>query len=104
HRPGGGGKLVGFKAQPLKHRNEEVWQGIVVGGVKGQVLAVLETSPGEEGREVGRDMSVSVAKIRAVENHGSVEERFAALPNSLQPGKEIGEQLHVPFVDRLQLR
>src|SRR5207302_9274730 len=47
HGAGGGGESVGLQPHALQHRDEEVRQRIVVGGIECEMLAVLEPAAGE---------------------------------------------------------
>ena len=50
HRCGGGGEGVGFDAEALQHRDEEVRQRVIPLGIKTEMLPVLEAAAGEENR------------------------------------------------------
>ena len=47
-----GRELIGFNAEALEHRDEEVGQWVVVLLVEGEVLSVLEAAAREQGGEV----------------------------------------------------
>ena len=68
------------------------------------MLAVLEAAAGEDHRHVGADVRIGVAEVRAVEDHGAIEQRVFAFVHGLEIADESGEQLHVPLVDDLELR
>src|SRR4051794_16878126 len=101
HGAGGRGELVGLQAEALQHRDEEIWQRIIVLGVEGEMLAMLETAASEESGEIRGYVGVGISKIGTVENHGAVEERLAIFAHVLQIGEKIGQELHVPFIDGL---
>src|SRR3954470_16649517 len=104
HRSGGGGEFVGLQAHAFEHRDEEVRQRVIMLRIKGEVLAVPKTAAGEKRGQVGGDVGVGVAKVRAVQNHSAIEQCLAVFADTLEFGKQVCQQLHVPFVDRFQLR
>ena len=63
-----------------------------------------ESAAGEERRQVRRRVRIRVAEVGAVQDHRAVQQRRAVFPGGLQALEQVGEQLHVPFVDGLELR
>src|SRR5947207_967176 len=55
--------------------------------------------PGDEQRQVGIRMRVSVAQRASVKNCGMIEQRAVAIRSSLQPLYKPGEQLDMERVD-----
>src|SRR5437899_2261993 len=104
HGAGRGGEPVGFKPHPLQHRDEEVRERIIVLRVEADVLAVPESAAREDRRHVRRHVRVRIAQIRTINNHRAVEQGLAIFVHRLELGEQIRQQLHVPLVDRLQLR
>ena len=60
----------GFDAHLLENREEEAAEGLVVAGVEGEVLAVFETTSGEEDGEVVAVVHVGIAHVAAIKDHG----------------------------------
>src|SRR6185436_18153085 len=82
-------KLVRFDAQALEHADVEIAQGRRVLWLEGEMLAVLETTTGEENRQVLRGMAAAVAEVAAQENGRAVEQIRAVLLRLLEPGEQV---------------
>jgi hypothetical protein len=104
HGAGAGGEFVGFEAHALQHGDEEVRQGVVAFAIESQVLSVLETTTRTDHGQIRGHVRVGIPEVRAVNDHRAVEQRVATFLDRLQVGEKLSEQLHVPFVDRLELR
>ena len=65
---------------------------------------MLEPAAREDRGQVGGHVRVRVPEVGAVEDHRAVQQRRAAFAHALQAGEQVGEQLHVPFVDGAELR
>src|SRR5438270_12159704 len=87
HRPGRRSKFICLEAEAMKHGDEEIGQGLIMVLIERQMLAMLETTPGENSRQVRRDVGVGVAEIGAVNDHGAIQERVIAFADGFKLSK-----------------
>src|SRR5215510_2314743 len=78
HRSGAGGEIVGFEAEALQDRNEKIGERVVSLPIVADMLAVFETASGQNRRQVAREMLIRVAHVRAIQEHGPIEQGSAA--------------------------
>ncbi len=91
HRSCAAGEFIGFDAEALEHRDEEIGERVVVGLVEGEVLAVLVAAAGEEHGQVVGVMVIAVAEIAAVEDLRVVEQGSVAFLRGFEFGKQRSE-------------
>ena len=66
HRAFAGREFVGRKTQALEHGEVEIGERVIICGVKGQMLAVLETAAREHHGQVHVRVRIRAAHRRAV--------------------------------------
>ncbi|MFT7304686.1 MAG: hypothetical protein ACI8UZ_003544 [Akkermansiaceae bacterium] len=94
HGAGGGGEVFGLHAEVLEGGEVEVGEGVVVGGVEGEVATVLEAAAAEEDGHIAIVMRGSVAKVRGEDRHGVIEEA-----GSFEFAEEVGPAIDGGLLD-----
>ncbi|MFT6577096.1 MAG: hypothetical protein ACJA16_005309 [Akkermansiaceae bacterium] len=94
HGAGGGGEVFGLHAEVLEGGEVEVGEGVVVGGVEGEVVTVLEAAAAEEDGHIAIVMRGSVAKVRGEDRHGVIEEA-----GSFEFAEEVGPAIDGGLLD-----
>ena len=83
-----GREFVGRKTQSLEHGEVEIGERVIICGVKGQMLAVLETAAREHHGQVHVRVRIRAAHWRAVKNHRAVEQRLVFFLRRGERGEE----------------
>ena len=68
-------KRVGFDPQLLQHRHEHVAQRRCIGRIEYQMLAVLETTAGQQHRQAPVRVVRGVSQVTGQQDRGSIEQR-----------------------------
>jgi len=78
HRPGARRKSIRLYAKPLQGAHEEIRERVIVRPAEGEVLAVFETTSGNEHGQMVVRVGVRIPHAGAVDHGGLVEEGVAA--------------------------
>ena len=69
-----GAELIGLQSHLLHHRHEQIAERRVVGAIKFDVAAVIETSAGHDQRQVLPVVRIRVSKIASKEHHRIIDQ------------------------------
>ena len=103
HGCGAAGEAAGFDAEALQEGDVEVGQRIVLFRVKGEVLAVLETSASEQRGQVVVRVRIGAAHVGAVKYGGAVKQGAALFGDAAQTAEKGGEIAELRFLNAAQL-
>jgi len=95
--------MFGSYTHAVQHTDEEVREGIVVGLIEGEVLAMPDLSSRHDNGHIGRGVLVGITEIAAVNDQRLVQQMtffFASRFQSIQKGVQF---LHVSTVNGIQL-
>ena len=86
------GREVGvFETHALKEADKEVRKWVVIALIKSDVLAMAESSPGNEDRHVVGGVFVRIPKVTAVDDGGVLEKGFSIFSGVFQAIKELAK-------------
>ena len=101
--PCAGCELICFYAHALEHGDVELAEDAVALAVVRHVSAVLEAPSCEDDGHVFGVVAGAVAEVRAVHDHGSVEQCSAAFCDAFEAAEESGDLSHLFEFDDFEL-
>ncbi len=92
---GAAAKRIRLDAHAAQHGNKEIAERRVVIAFEGDVLAVFETTTGQNDGKIRVVVDVGLAHVAAVKHHGAIQQTFVAFRLAGQIAQQFGEHDHL---------